>query len=142
MLKLNHANAIIEHALAKAVEMGIKPVAVVVLDETGNVVSAQRQDGTAPFLFDVARGKAWSAVNLGMSSRALEKRAAMKPAFWGALAAASQGRFLPGTGAVLIRDEDGSILGACGASGATSDEDEACCIFGVQQVGLVADASE
>jgi uncharacterized protein GlcG (DUF336 family) len=142
MLKLDQANAIVAHALAKAVEMRLKPVAVVVLDETGNLVSAQRQDGTPLFLFDVARGKAWSAVNFGASSRALEKRATQKPHFWGALASTTQGRFLPGTGAVLIRDAAGNILGAAGASGATSDEDEACCIHGVEQVGLIADASE
>jgi uncharacterized protein GlcG (DUF336 family) len=142
MLTLDQANSIIQHALAKAVEMRIKPIAVAVLDESGNLVAAQRQDGTPPFLFDVARGKAWGAVNLGASSRALEARATKKPHFYGALAVASQGRFLPGTGAVLIRNADGSIMGAAGASGATSDEDEACCAFGVEQVGLVADASE
>jgi uncharacterized protein GlcG (DUF336 family) len=142
MLKLEQANAIVEGAVAKATEMRIKPIAVAVLDETGSLVAAQRQDGTPLFLFDVARAKAWGAVNFGASSRALEARAAKKPDFYGALAVTTGGRFLPGTGAILIRDADGRIVGAAGASGATSDEDEACCIAGVEAVGLVADAAE
>jgi uncharacterized protein GlcG (DUF336 family) len=142
MLKLDQAKAIIGHAQAKATEMKIKPIAVAVLDETGNIVAGERMDGTPLILFDVARAKAWGAVNFGASSRALEHRASLKPQFYGALTATTQGRFVPGTGAVLIRDADGLILGAAGASGATSDEDEACCIFGVEEVGLVADASE
>ncbi len=142
MPTLDQANSIIEHALAKAVEMRIKPIAVAVLDESGGLIAAQRQDGTPQFLFDVARGKAWGAVSFGMSSRALEKRAALKPTFFGALAVTANGRFLAGTGAVLIRDAEGRILGAAGASGATSDQDEACCAFGVEQAGFVADASE
>ena len=42
-LTLQKANAIIEHALAKAREMEIKPLAVVVLDESGHLKAAQRR---------------------------------------------------------------------------------------------------
>jgi uncharacterized protein GlcG (DUF336 family) len=42
---------------------------------------------------------------------------------------------------VLIRDTDGTILGAAGASGATGDEDEAACAYGIEQAGFAADAS-
>jgi uncharacterized protein GlcG (DUF336 family) len=45
-------------------------------------------------------------------------------------------------GGVLIKDAAGNILGAAGASGASGDQDEACCVFGIEQAGLVADASE
>lgn len=56
------------------------------------------------------------------------------------LSATAKGRFLPQAGAVLIKDASGTILGAAGASGGTGDEDEACCIKGVEAAGLKTDA--
>lgn len=141
-LTLKQANTIVEKALVKAREMKIKPLGVVVLDASGNLVSAQREDGASMFRLDVARGKAWGAVAMGASSRALHKRARENPNFFTTLAATAQGKFLPQTGAVLIKDKQGNVLGAAGGSGGTGDEDEACCAYGVEQAGLVADASE
>ena len=43
-LTLQQANTIIARALAKAREMKIKPLGVVVLDDAGNIKSAQRED--------------------------------------------------------------------------------------------------
>jgi uncharacterized protein GlcG (DUF336 family) len=91
---------------------------------------------------DVAKGKAWGAVAMGASSRALGKRARENPNFFLSLASTAQGKFLPQTGAALIRAKDGTILGAAGASGGTGDEDEACCAFGIEQAELVADTKE
>ncbi len=140
-LTLKQANAIIEKALVKAREMKIKPLAVVVLDDSGNIVSAQREDGASMFRFDVARGKAWAAVAMSASSRALAKRAKENPNFFVTLAATAEGKFLPQTGAALIKNAAREILGAAGASGGTGEEDEACCAYGIEQAGLVADAS-
>jgi uncharacterized protein GlcG (DUF336 family) len=140
-LTLKHANTIIEKAFAKAREMKIKPLGVMVLDESGNIVSAQREDGASMFRLDVAKGKAWAAVAMGASSRALGKRAKDNPNFFVALAATAGGKFLPQTGAALIKDKDGTIIGSAGASGGTGDEDEACCVTGIEAAGLTADAS-
>lgn len=140
-LTLQLANAIIEHALAKAREMKIKPLAVVVLDEAGHVKAAQREDGASMFRIDVATGKAWASVAMDASSRALAKRAKDNPAFFHTLAATAQGKFLPQPGGVLIRGASGEILGAAGASGAAGEEDEAACVHGIERAGLTADAS-
>ncbi len=140
-LSLKQANSIIENALAKAHDMKVKPLGVVVLDAGGNLVAAQRDDGASMFRFDIARGKAWAAVGMDCSSRALAKRAKDNPNFFITLAATAQGKFLPQTGGVLIRNAQGEILGAAGASGGTGDEDEACCIYGIEKAGLVPDAS-
>ena len=140
-LNLKQANAIIEAALVKAREMKIKPLAVVVLDDSGNVKAAQREDGASMFRFDVAQGKAWAAVAMGASSRALARRAKDNPNFFITLAATAGGKFLPQTGGVLIRDDAGRILGAAGASGGTGEEDEAACAYGIERAGLVADAT-
>jgi uncharacterized protein GlcG (DUF336 family) len=138
-LTLKQANTIIEKAFAKAAEMKIKPLAVAVLDDAGNIVSAQRQDGASMFRFDVALGKAWGAVAMSCSSRSLGKRAKDNPNFMITLAATAKGKFLPQTGAVLIRSPEGEILGSAGASGGTGEEDEACCAYGAEQAGLKAE---
>jgi len=78
---------------------------------------------------------------MGTSSRALAKRAKDNPNFFVTLAATAKGKFLPQTGAVLIKNVQGEILGVAGASGGTGDEDEACCAYGVEKAGLTADAS-
>lgn len=140
-LTLKQANTIIEKAFAKAAEMKVKPLGVVVIDDGGNIVSAQRQDGASMFRLDVARGKAWASVGMGASSRALAKRAQNNSNFFVTLAATAGGKFLPQTGAVLIKNAQGEILGAAGGSGGTGEEDEACCAYGIEQAGLVADAS-
>jgi uncharacterized protein GlcG (DUF336 family) len=139
-LTLSQANKIIEQGFAKGREMKVKPLGIIVLDEAGHVVSAQREDGASMFRLDVAKGKAWGAVAMGASSRALFNRAKDNPNFFVTLAATAEGKFLPQTGAALIKDRDGNILGAAGGSGGTGDEDEACCVYGIEQAGLVADA--
>ena len=141
-LTLKQANTIISKAFEKAREMKIKPLGVVVLDAAGHIVSAQREDGASMFRLDVAKGKAWAAVAMGASSRALFKRAKENPNFFVTLSATAEGKFLPQTGAALIKDKNGTILGAAGGSGGTGDEDEACCVYGIEQAELVADAKE
>jgi uncharacterized protein GlcG (DUF336 family) len=135
-LTLAQANRIIATALATARERGYRPMAVVVLDEAGHVRALQREDGATMFRIDIATGKAWAAVSMGASSRLLHERAMDNSLFYGALPAASQGKFLAQTGAVLIKSIAGDVLGAVGASGASSDEDESICIAGVEAAGL------
>ena len=141
-LTLQQANTIIAKAFEKGREMKVKPLGIVVLDDAGHIVSAQREDGASMFRLDVAKGKAWAAVAMGASSRALFKRAKDNPSFFVTLSATAEGKFLPQTGAALIRDKAGNILGAAGGSGGTGDEDEACCVYGIEQAGLTADAKE
>jgi uncharacterized protein GlcG (DUF336 family) len=141
-LTLQQANTIIAKAFEKGREMKVKPLGVIVLDASGHIVSAQREDGASMFRLDVAKGKAWAAVAMGASSRALAKRAKDNPNFFVTLSATAEGKFLPQTGAALIKSKDGTILGAAGGSGGTGEEDEACCVYGIEQAGLIADAKE
>ena len=87
------------------------------------------------FRIDIATGKAWAAVGMGASSRALHERARDNPLFYGSLPATAQGKFLAQTGAILIKNA-GEIIGAVGASGGTGDEDESICMAGVEAAGL------
>src|SRR5262245_66140081 len=103
-LNLKQANNIIEAALVKARGMKIKPLAVVVLDDSGNVKAAQREDGASMFRFDVAQGKAWAAVAMGASSRALGKRAKDNQDFLLTADASGGSKFRPQAGGLLVRD--------------------------------------
>jgi uncharacterized protein GlcG (DUF336 family) len=134
-LTLAQANKIIESALAASRQRGHRPMAVVVLDQSGHVRAVQREDGASMFRVDVATGKAWAAVGMGVASRTLHERARENPTFFGALPATAQGKFLAQPGAVLIKI-GGEIVGAVGASGGTGDEDEAICMAGVEAAGL------
>lgn len=136
-LTLQQASAIITAALAKSKDAGYKPMGIAVLDASGNLKAFVSEDGASMFRFDIARAKAWAAVGMGVSSRKLAERAREVPTFMSSLAAVGDGKFVAQTGAVLIKDAQGNVLGAVGASGGTGDEDEAICAAGVEAVGLV-----
>jgi len=89
-LTLEQANKIIEVAFAKAREMKVKPLAIAVLDEAGHVKSLQREDNASMLRNDVAIGKAWAAVGMGVASRTLLERAKGNPQFFGALSATAR----------------------------------------------------
>jgi uncharacterized protein GlcG (DUF336 family) len=135
-LTLQQAQGLIAAALAEARAKGYKPMGVVVVDGAGQTKAAAREDGATALRLDIATGKACAALGMGASSRVLTQRAKDLPAFFIALASASSHKFIPQTGAVLIKDAAGEIIGAAGASGGTGDEDEAICIAGIAVIGL------
>ena len=98
------------------------------LDAGGNLVSFRREDGCGVLRFDIALGKAWGALGMGMATRQIRDRLANRPTFQGALAAASGGRFIPTPGGVLILNAQHIAIGAVGISGDASDKDEFCAI--------------
>ena len=135
-LTLAQARPVIDAALASARAHGFKPMAVVVVDAAAQVVASMREDGATALRLDIALGKAAAAVGMGTNSRALAQRAKDLPAFFGAIAATAQQKFIAQTGAVLIVDAAGAVLGAAGASGGTGDEDEQIVIVGIAAAGL------
>jgi len=138
-LTLVQANTIVTAAIERARELDYRPLTVVVLDDGGNLKAMQREDGASMFRYDVAVGKAYAAVGMGASSRYLAERARDNPNFFITLAATANGKFLPQPGGVLIRDADGNVLGAAGASGAAGTEDEAAVAHGIRAAGLFTD---
>jgi uncharacterized protein GlcG (DUF336 family) len=140
-LTLKAAVAIVDAALAAGREHSMMPLTVAVLDAGGQLVAFQREDGSGILRPDIAIGKAWGALGMGQSSRTLRDRLADRPNFVTALAAASDGRFVPVPGGVLIRDS-GAVVGAVGISGDTSDKDEYCAVRGIRAAGLTPDPPE
>jgi uncharacterized protein GlcG (DUF336 family) len=138
-LSLAKADTIIETALAKAAEMGLKPLTVAVLDAGGHMKALARQDGSSTLRPQMAEGKAKGAISLGIGSRAIFKRAQEQSFFIQAVNGLAGGFLVPVPGGVLIRDAEGEIIGAVGITGDTSDNDEACAIAGIEAAGFAAD---
>jgi uncharacterized protein GlcG (DUF336 family) len=138
-LTLAQADRIAATALAKGREKNFAPLTIVVLDAGGHIVIAKREDNSGILRIEIAMGKAWGALGMGFGTRNLAGRAAKMPSFFAALSTVSQGRMVPVPGGVLIRDATGIIVGSIGISGDTSDNDELCCIAGIEAAGLVAD---
>jgi uncharacterized protein GlcG (DUF336 family) len=138
-LSLSQARAIIEGTLAAGSNASYKPLTVVVLDAGGHVIAAEREDGSSNKRFEVAYGKAHGAVSMGMGSRALMERAEQQSYFVSAVNH-SIGPMVPVPGGVLVKAADGTLLGAVGVSGDTSDHDEEAALAGIDSAGLVAQA--
>ena len=139
-LTLAQASTIVDAALAKGHEMKLKPLTVAVLDAGGHPRALKVEDGSSLLRHQIATGKAWGALGMGMASRKLVDRAKNAPAFTNSLTQMAGGLYVPVPGGVLIRDKSGALLGAVGISGDTSDNDEACAEAGIAAAGLVADA--
>jgi len=135
-LDLATATRITDEALRLRLTHGLLPLAVAVLDAGGQTVSYRREDGCGVLRHDIAHGKAWGALGMGMATRQIRDRLANRPSFQAALAAASGGRFIPTPGGVLIVNEQGLAIGAVGISGDASDKDEFCAIEAIRAAGL------
>ena len=139
-LTLDVARKISDAALAKCRELKLKPMAIVILDSRGALKTVIAEDGTSLMRTEVAHGKAYGALALGMGSRAIFKRANEQPYFVDAVNTMARGALIPVPGGVLINDKNGALLGAIGISGDTSDNDETAALAGTAATGLVGSA--
>ena len=135
-ISLTRARKIIRQTLARGREMELKPLSVVLLDSGGHVKAFEREDGASPGRFDIAYGKAFGAVMLGMAGTAQMARAEQQAYFMGAVNGLYGGKVVPVPGGVLIRDAKGNVTGALGVTGDTSDNDAAAAAAGIESVGL------
>lgn len=136
---LETARTIVATARSSVAGNKVKPLTVVVLDAGGYVVAAEREDGSSIGRFDLAFGKAYGALSLGIGSRSIMARAEQQPYFVAAATAAVGGKLVPVPGGVLMRDGTGTIVGAVGVSGDSSDNDEMAAVAGIVSVDLIAD---
>lgn len=138
-IKLAAASHVVTAALQHGRALGCDPLTVAVLDPGGHLVSFGREDGSGIARPQIATGKAWGALGMGFGTREHARRAEVMPMFVNALSAAFDGRMIPVPGGVLIRDDAGTLLGAVGISGDTSERDEQCAVHGIREAGLIAD---
>src|SRR5437660_9930746 len=113
-LGLREATTIVEASLKKGRETSCAPLTVAVLDAGGHLKAFAREDGAGILRPQIATGKAWGALGMGLGSRSFAKRIAEQPAapsFFNALAAMSEGRVGPVPGGVPIRDASKNVTG-------------------------------
>jgi uncharacterized protein GlcG (DUF336 family) len=137
-LTLAQANGLIEAAIAKGVALGLKPLTVTIHDPGGHLIACQRQDGASTMRVKLAAGKASGALSLGVSSRTIGDMALERPHFVAAIDTMADGGLVPAAGGVIVCDEAGTIVGAIGVTGDTSDNDEACALAAIEALGLRA----
>jgi glc operon protein GlcG len=119
-LTLADADWIVQEALKVGGERGFPPLAVAVIDVAGEVIVLRRADGGMPMSSRMAVAKARSALVALKPSGELDQ---LPPGIIDSFQHLRGGDFVPRAGGVLVVDDD-LILGAVGASGAQSDEDE------------------
>ena len=138
-LNLRKARTIIKGILAKGDAAGFKPLSVIVLDSGGHVIAFERSDGASVGRFEIARGKAYGCIMLGLGGSAIQARGEAQAVFVDAMNGLFDGRFVPVKGGVLLRDAKGALLGAVGVTGDTSDNDLIAAVAGIEVAGLVAE---
>ncbi len=137
MISLDQARTMVSVAREKGREMGLKPLSVCVLDAGGHLLAFEREDGASPGRFEIARGKAYGAVMLGMPGSAQMARAEGQAYFMAAVNGAFGGKVVPVPGGVLVL-KDGAVVGAVGVTGDTSENDAAAAVAGIEAAGFEA----
>ena len=138
-MKLETARTILQAAQDKARAENMKPLAIAVLDTRGAVRAFIAEDGTSLHRGDVAIGKAYGAISLGIPSRSIGERAEKQAYCVAAISHVTGGKMVPVAGGVLIRDASGELVGAIGISGDTSGNDEIAACAGIAAAGLIAE---
>ena len=119
--RLARAHKLIDQALAKAKQLGIK-VTVAVVDEGGLLVALSRMDGATPLSPQIAEAKAVGAAMLHRDGANLAQLAKDRPGFFSVADRLVRVPLVPGLGSLLIK-EDGNVVGALGVSGGSPDQD-------------------
>jgi glc operon protein GlcG len=118
-LTLADADWLVDAALQVGAERGFPPLAVAVLDVTGEPIALKRADTGMPMTSRIAIAKARTA----LLSLQLSGQIKLPGGIVDGIQHLYGGDFVPWAGGVLVTDGD-VILGAAGASGAHAVEDE------------------
>ena len=138
MLTRRQADEIADRVLDWGREHDTGRLTAAVLDPGGHPIVVKRDDGSEFLRVNIAIGKAWGALGMGLPSRVMAERVEHLPSLFVSLAAMSDGKVVPLAGGVIIR-AGGAIIGALGVSGDTSLVDEDAAVAAIEGVGLQAD---
>jgi uncharacterized protein GlcG (DUF336 family) len=139
-VSLAQAERIIDAAIERGAALNCRPLSVIVVEPGCKVKAFKKEDGSSMIRFEMAYGKAYAALSLGRSSKLVRERAVERPIFMRYLIAASGEQIFPEGGGMLIRDNNGEVIGAVGVTGDTEDRDEELAIHGIHAAGLKTDA--
>lgn len=136
-LDLATAEVMAKACLAHQQENKYAPINVVVVDDGGNIILVNRQDGACKACGDIATNKARTAALFNNATRNFETLS-YGPAKDGVGADLPGIALVPGLvafpGGVPVNTgalSTGAVLGGIGVSGASGDEDEQCAIAGI-----------
>ncbi len=139
MITLATAQTIIADLLARAHAAGSKPLCIVITDAGGTPIAMVREDGAGLSRPKLSMDKAEAALAMSMPTRTLAQFHAANPQMHAILREATGKVLLPLAGGVLIRSQDGRIVGALGVSGGSLEEEEGFAIAAIQNAGLVCE---
>ena len=141
-LTLEQAEIICDKAMEKGVELGFTPLTVAVFDAGGALRVLKQPDPASVTRPHMALGKAWGAYAMGQSTRTIAQRHQNIPDLVNTMNLVFGGRIVPMQGGILIRDDNGEVVGTVAAAGDRPQHDEACAIAGVRAAGLVPDPAD
>ena len=142
-LTQQQVQAIVEHAFTGPRVHPSVRLAVAVVDASGQALTLTREVDAPPLLLKIAESKAKSCVVIGMPTRAIMDLALKKPTWFESasrVAQSTEGLPLWGAlGGVIMRDKNGTLIGAVAVAGDTGAGDEAHAKQCIEHIGLVAD---
>jgi uncharacterized protein GlcG (DUF336 family) len=124
-LTLSDAERLAKRAVVEARARAMNPMSICVVDVSGNVKFALREDGAGLAGVDIALGKARAALTFGCTSRQIADALAGNPLAGPSVISVLDGRVVLLPGGVQIVGPGGDSLGAIGAAGDAPDNDEA-----------------
>lgn len=119
-LSSQHAQAIIDGAQAKALELGLSAI-IAVLDAGAHLKAFRRMDGAVLGSIDIAMSKAKTAVLFQASSELVWEYC--KPGAPAPGLELTNGGLAPYGGGIPLKGPDGAVIGALGVSGGTIAQD-------------------
>lgn len=139
-LSLKIADEMASKAIQSAERNAFSPIAVCVMDATGNTIVTKRMDHCPANVFSsMAEHKANTCIGMKCSTRAWGDKYLMPSSTpdqfmrLSSQIASQSGKVVSFPGGVVIKcAEEGTVLGAIGVSGASGGEDEYCALQGVQ----------
>jgi uncharacterized protein GlcG (DUF336 family) len=131
-LTLTKAENLAKAAAAKAREMALNAMSIAVIDASGYLKFALREDGAGLAGIDIAQGKARAALTFGCTSKQIADALSGNPLAGPSVLSVLQGRVVLLGGGTPIRDESGATIGAIGAAGDAPDNDEAVVLAAIE----------
>src|ERR1041384_2783736 len=112
----------VRSAHAQAAQMDIAVTAAVV-DQSGRMIAVGRMDRARPITVEIALNRAYTAASFQQPTKDLAGVAGQP--WFQSLVVSSNGRIMPGAGAIPIM-EGGVVVGAIAVAGGTEDQDQRC----------------
>ncbi len=130
-LSLKGAQEIIEGAIAKANQLGIK-ITVAVVDGSGHLLQLTRMDGAGWGGIDLLVGKAYTAVAFRADTEMTARWMGADAPQAMAAVEASHGKIVPAKGGLVIK-EGNDVIGGIGVGGGRGEEDLECARAGLER---------